>query len=130
MPNMKKTFSQLILVTFRFLTDYLTVFATKLYGVKEMKRFLIKREMSGAGNIPKNDLNGAGQNSEEILKEMRAEGKNIQQEQSYVVGEAIFCVYNPDSEDLIKEHSERSGAPADEISEVKSVIRHNTSFVS
>ena len=95
-----------------------------------MKRFLIKREMAGAGDIPKHELNSAGKGSEEVLEAMRAEGKNIQQEQSYVVGEAIFCVYNADSEDLIKEHSERSGAPASEISEVTSVIKHNTSFVS
>ena len=85
--------------------------------------------MDGAGSIPKNELNSAGKNSEEILDAMRSEGKNIQQEQSYVVGDAIYCVYNADSEELIKEHSERSGAPATEISEVSSVIRHNTSFV-
>ena len=72
-----------------------------------MKRFLIKREMAGAGDIPKHELNAAGKGSEEVLEAMRAEGKNIQQEQSYVVGEAIFCVYNADSEDLIKEHSTR-----------------------
>ena len=95
-----------------------------------MKKFIIKRQMDGAGSIPKNDLNSAGKNSEEILDAMRSEGKNIQQEQSYVVGDAIYCVYNADSEELIKEHSERSGAPATEISEVSSVIRHNTSFVS
>ena len=65
-----------------------------------------------------------------MLDAMRSEGKNIQQEQSYVVGDAIYCVYNADSEELIKEHSERSGAPVTEISEVSSVIRHNTSFVS
>ena len=95
-----------------------------------MKRILIKREMAGAGDIRKHEQNAAGKGSEEVLEAMRAEGKNIQQEQSYVVGEAIFCVYNADSEDLIKEHSERSGAPASEISEVTSVIKHNTSFVS
>ena len=86
--------------------------------------------MDGAGSIPKNDLNSAGKDSEAILEAMRSEGKNIQQEQSYVVGDAIYCVYNADSEELIKEHSERSGAPATEISEVSSVIRHNTSFVT
>ena len=95
-----------------------------------MKKYLIKREMDGAGSIPKHDLNSAGKASEEVLEAMRAEGKNIQQEQSYVVGNAVFCIYNADSEDLIKEHAERSGAPATEISEVTSVIRHNTSFVS
>jgi len=51
---------------------------------------------------------------------MRSEGNNIQQVQSYVVGDAIYCVYNADSEDLIKGHSERSAAPATEISEVSS----------
>ena len=95
-----------------------------------MKKFIIKRQMDGAGSIPKNDLNSAGKDSEAILEAMRSEGKNIQQEQSYVVGDAIYCVYNADTEELIKEHSERSGAPATEISEVSSVIRHNTSFVS
>ena len=95
-----------------------------------MKKFIIKRQMDGAGSIPKNDLNSAGKDSEEILEAMRSEGKNIQQEQRYVVGDAIYCVYNAVSEELIKEHSERSGAPATEISEVSSVIRHNTSFVS
>ena len=95
-----------------------------------MKKFIIKRQMDGAGSIPKNDLNSAGKDSEAILEAMRSEGKNIQQEQSYVVGDAIYCVYNADSEELIKEHSERSGAPATEVSEVSSVIRHNTSFVS
>ena len=85
--------------------------------------------MDGAGSLPKNDLNLAEKNSEEILDAMRSEGKNIQQEQSYVVGDAIYCVYNADSEELIKEHSERSGAPATEISEVSSVIRHNTSLL-
>ena len=75
-------------------------------------------------------MNSAGENSEEVLNAMRSEGKNIQQEQSYVVGDAIYCVYNADSEELIKKHSEQSGAPATEISEVTSLIKHNTSFVS
>jgi len=95
-----------------------------------MKRFIIKREMAGAGGIAKNDLHAAGKGSEEVLEAMRSEGKNIQQEQSYVVGDAIFCVYNADSEDLIHEHGERSGSVVTEVSEVMSIIRHNTSFVS
>jgi hypothetical protein len=86
--------------------------------------------MVGAGDIPKQDLNAAGKGSEEVLKAMRAEGKNIQQEKSYVIGDAIFCVYNADDEELIREHAERLGAPVSEISEVTSVIKHNTSFVS
>ena len=86
--------------------------------------------MDGAGGIPKHHLNNAGKGSKEVLEAMRSEGKNIMQEQSYVVGNAIFCVYNAEKEELIREHSERSGAPANEISEITTVIKHNTSFVS
>ena len=95
-----------------------------------MKKFLIRRDMEGAGSLPKYELNNAGKGSEGVLDEMRSEGKNIMQEQSYVIGNAIYCVYNADSADLIKEHSERSGAPANEISEISTVIKHNTSVVS
>ena len=95
-----------------------------------MKKFLIKREMAGAGRLPKNDLNNAGKGSEEVLEAMRSEGKNIVQEQSYVIGDAIYCVYNADSEELVKEHADRAGVPASEIAEVSTVIKHNTSFVS
>ena len=42
-----------------------------------MKKFLIRREMEGAGSIPKRDLNNAGKVSEEVLEAMRSEGKNI-----------------------------------------------------
>ena len=46
------------------------------------------------------------------------------------MGDAIFCVYNADSEALIHEHGERSGSPVTEVSEVTTIIKHNTSFVS
>jgi hypothetical protein len=105
---------------------------TQLSKLKEkpMKKFLIRREMEGAGSIPKHELNNAGKGSEEVLEAMRSEGKNIMQEQSYVVGDAIFCVYNSDSEDLIKDHSEPSGVPDTELSDIATVIKHNTTFVS
>ncbi len=86
--------------------------------------------MAGAGSLPKNDLHNAGKGSEEVLEAMRSEGKNIMQEQSYVIGDAIYCVYNADSEALVNEHAERAGVPASEISEVSTIIKHNTSFVS
>ena len=60
-----------------------------------------KKTNGRAGSIPKNDLNLAGK-TRRNMDAMRSEGKNIQQEQSYVVGDAIYCVYNADSEELIK----------------------------
>ncbi|MDC1231432.1 hypothetical protein N8Z37_05490 [Octadecabacter sp.] len=44
-----------------------------------MKKFLIRRDMEGAGSLPKHELNDAGKGSEGVLEEMRSEGKNIMQ---------------------------------------------------
>ena len=95
-----------------------------------MKKFLIKREMSGVAGTPKNDLDKGARESENVLIQMRDEGKEIQQEQSYVLNDAIYCVYQASSEELVKEHAERSGAVASEITEISSVIKHNTSTIS
>ena len=95
-----------------------------------MKKFLIRREMEGASNVPKAEFNKGGKASEAILEEMRNEGKMIQQEQSYVAGNNVFCVYNAESEDLIHEHAKRSSGIVSEVTEISAVIRHNTSVVS
>lgn len=91
-----------------------------------MKKFLIKREIEGASQIPSDKLEEIGQGSESVLVEMRNEGKNIEQEQSYVAGNNVFCVYNSDSEDIVKEHAERAGVPANEITMISNVLEHNT----
>ena len=91
-----------------------------------MKKFLIKREIEGASQIPSDKLEEIGQGSESVLVEMRNEGKNIEQEQSYVAGNNVFCVYNADSEDIVKEHAERAGVPANEITMISNVLEHNT----
>jgi len=54
----------------------------------------------------------------------------IQQETSYVAGDNVFCVDNAENEALIKEHAERSGGVATEITEISTVIKHNTPVVS
>ena len=87
-----------------------------------MKKFLIKREIPGVSNTPSNDLDKGAKESEKALIEMREEGKEIQQEQSYVLNDAIYCIYNAASEDLIKEHAERSGGVASEIIEISDTI--------
>ena len=95
-----------------------------------MKKFLIRRAMEGASSIPKHEMNKGGKASEQVLEEMRNEGKMIQQETSYVAGDNVFCVYNAENMALIKEHAERTGAVASEITEISTVIKHNTSVVS
>ena len=60
-------------------------------------------------------MNKGRKASEDVLEEMRNEGKMIQQETSYVAGNNVFCVYNAENEALIKEHTERSGDVANQI---------------
>ena len=57
--------------------------------------------MPGASDIPKNKLNEIGKGSESVLEEMRNEGKDIKQIESFVTAGAIFCVYDATSEDLV-----------------------------
>ena len=91
-----------------------------------MKKYLIKREIQGASQIPSEKLDEIGQGSESVLKAMRNEGKQIEQEHSYIAGNNVFCVYNAESEDFINEHSERAGVPANEITLISSILEHNT----
>jgi len=91
-----------------------------------MNKYLIKRGIEGASKIPSEKLYEIGQGSESVLIAMRNEGKQIEQDHSYIAGNNIFCVYNAESEDLIKEHSERAGVPANEITLISSILEHNT----
>jgi hypothetical protein len=91
-----------------------------------MNKYLIKREIPNASDIPSEKLKDIGKGSESVLIEMRSEGKQIEQEVSYVAGNNVFCVYNADSEDIIKEHANRAGVPANEITLVPNVLSHNT----
>jgi len=91
-----------------------------------MNKYLIKREIEGASQIPSEKLDEIGKGSESVLIAMRNEGKKIEQEHSYIAGNNIFCVYNADSKDFIKEHAERAGVPANEITEISNILEHNT----
>jgi len=91
-----------------------------------MNKYLIKREIEGASQIPSEKLDEIGQGSESVLIAMRNEGKQIEQDHSYIAGNNVFCVYHSESEDLIKEHSERAGVPANEITLISGILEHNT----
>ena len=91
-----------------------------------MNKYLIKREIEVASQIPSEKLDEIGKGSESVLIAMRNEGKKIEQEHSYIAGNNVFCDYNADSKDFIKEHAERAGVPANEITEISSILEHNT----
>jgi hypothetical protein len=84
-----------------------------------MPQFVIEREMPGAGALSADELKGASQHSCSVLKDL---GPEIQWDHSYVTGDKIYCVYSAPSEELIRQHAEKSGFPANAVSEVKTII--------
>ena len=88
-----------------------------------MPRYLIEREIPGAGDLSAAELQGISQTSCNVLREL---GPEILWEHSYVTGDKIYCVYTAPSEDLIREHASRGGFPANKISEVKNIIDPTT----
>ena len=88
-----------------------------------MPKFIIEREMPGAGRLSDMDLRGASQTSCNVLREL---GPDIQWVESYVTGDKIFCVYRAPSEDLIREHAKRGGFPANAIHKVERIIDPTT----
>src|SRR5713101_8469279 len=88
-----------------------------------MPKYLIEREIPGAGNLSQADLQAISQTSCGVLQKM---GPQIQWLQSYVTGNKIYCVYISPNEEMIREHAQQGGFPANRISEIKSVIDPTT----
>jgi len=91
-----------------------------------MPKYLIEREIPGAGNLSTIELQAISQKSCNVLRNM---GPEIQWVQSYVAGDKIYCVYIAPNADMIKEHAKQGGFPANQISEVKTIIDPTTSEV-
>ncbi len=88
-----------------------------------MPKFIIEREMAGVGQAPASVLQGAAQTSCGVLREM---GPEIQWVESYVTGDKIYCVYVAPNEQMIRQHAERGGFPANKISKVERMIDPTT----
>lgn len=88
-----------------------------------MPKYVIEREMPGAGKLTADDLHGASQTSCNVLSEL---GPAIQWLHSYVTDDKLYCVYIAPNRELIEEHARRGGFPANRISEVKSTIDPTT----
>ena len=84
-----------------------------------MPQYMIEREMPGAGQLGAEDLKMASQTSCSVLRDL---GPQIQWVHSYVTDNKIYCVYRAPSEDMVREHAQRGGFPANKISEVKSML--------
>jgi hypothetical protein len=88
-----------------------------------MPKYVIEREMSGAGNLSGDQLKAASQNSCSVLNAL---GPQIQWVESYVTDDKIYCIYVAPNKQLIEEHAKRGGFPANRISEVKARIDPTT----
>lgn len=88
-----------------------------------MPRYVIERNMPGVGNLSTEELQSASQKSCSVLENL---GPQIQWLHSYVTDDKIYCVYIAPNEEMIREHAEQGGFPANSISEVKTVIDPTT----
>ena len=84
-----------------------------------IRKYLIEREIPGAGQMTPEQLAGAARKSNAVLSAL---GPGIQWLHSYVTGDKIVCVYAAEDEALVTRHAEESGFPANRISEVHAVI--------
>jgi hypothetical protein len=89
-----------------------------------MPKFVIEREIPGAGNLSQPELQSISQTSCAVLQKM---GPQIQWVESYVTGDKVYCVYIAPNADMIREHATQGGFPANRISEIKSIIDPTTS---
>lgn len=88
-----------------------------------MPRYLIEREIPEAGKLSTEDLQAISQKSCGVLISM---GPQIQWVESYVTDDKIYCVYIAPNEEMVREHAEQGGFPANRVSEVKAVIDPTT----
>jgi hypothetical protein len=84
-----------------------------------MPRFVIEREIVGAGKLSREDLHAISQKSCGVL---RAMGPSIQWIQSFVTDDKIYCVYLAPDEETVRRHAAQGGFPADSVAHVRAVI--------
>ena len=88
-----------------------------------MPKYVIEREIPGAGQLTAEQLSGIANKSCDVLKQL---GTEIQWVHSYVTEDKVYCVYIAPNENLVREHAKRGEFPANRISEVTSVIDPTT----
>jgi len=88
-----------------------------------MPKYVIEREIPGAGKLTADELKAISQKSCAVLRKL---GPEIQWIESYVTGDKIYCVYIAPNKEAVREHAEQGGFPANSISEVTSMIDPTT----
>jgi hypothetical protein len=88
-----------------------------------MPKYVIERELPGAGQLPAETLQAISQKSCGILSEL---GPQIQWLHSYVTDDKIYCIYRAESEELVLEHARQGGFPANSVARVRTIIDPTT----
>jgi len=88
-----------------------------------MPKYVIERDLPGAGKLTSDQLRGVSQKSCSVLNKL---GPDIQWIHSYVTADKIYCIYRAPSEALIREHAKQGGFPANKISEIATIIEPTT----
>jgi uncharacterized protein DUF4242 len=89
-----------------------------------MPKYVIERDIPGAGKLTAQELQGISQKSCGVLREM---GPQIQWVQSYVTDDKIYCVYVAPNEETVRKHAQKGGFPANRVSRIRTVIDPTTS---
>jgi hypothetical protein len=89
-----------------------------------MPKYVIEREIPGAGKLTTEQLKAISQKSCGVLREL---GPQIQWVQSYVTDDKVYCVYIAPDEAAVRRHAEQGGFPANRISQVRTMIDPTTS---
>ncbi len=84
-----------------------------------MPKYVIEREIPGAGDLTPEQLKGISQTSCGVLSKM---GPQIQWVESFVTGDKVYCVYIAPNEEMIREHASQGGFPANSISQITAII--------
>lgn len=88
-----------------------------------MPKFVIEREIPGAGKLPQQELQAISQKSCSVLQGM---GPTIQWIQSYVTDDKIYCIYVAPDEETVRMHAQKGGFPTNSIARIRSVIDPTT----
>lgn len=88
-----------------------------------MPKYVIEREVPGAGALSPEQLQAISQTSCGVLRKL---GPEIQWVHSYVTGDKIYCIYIAPNEQIVREHAKQGGFPANSVAEVKSIIDPTT----
>lgn len=88
-----------------------------------MPKYVIERNIPGVGSLAPEELQAIAQKSCGVIRNM---GPKVQWVESFVTADKIYCIYNADNEQTVREHAQQGGFPADRISEVTSLIDPTT----